>query len=801
MPIISQIYSYVNYSYAFHLKRVLFTVSQPLITMIRQWVLYGELTDYSGEFFVRIHPKIKDDEIWDKRYEFIFENLPIFAEKEFYLKIFGIGKCVNFIKRYCNFPNFSLNAIEIKNRLFLEEETISDLNINKNELIKEQNKILEQNLTSLNIQKQAFGKVDINKMNQNQIKEEINALNVYNDNKNKIKEIESSNFVNNSTKSNNISDINKLTRFIIDKQKLNLEKIVIKKPLKLIFNKEPFNVLNDLPDFKREIDLIYKEINKYLVELLFNEFYLEDHFKSIFNYLLLGQGDMMQYLMELLINELNKNANFIQEHFLRSRLDTAISVSNAQFDKFRHNVSVKLNQFTTGDNGWDIFMLQYKVSLPLCVIFNDLNMSDYQRLFVFFWKLKRLEFTNDHEIWHKFMNQSHIQGSGFDKYKKYIHRALLFNQQIIHFVSTLHNYITLEVLENHTKKLKLKIRGAKSLDEVIKYHNEFIKDVSEQSLMTEEYNLVYTNIIQVFEVIFRYKMAVDVLSSTLIDSYIEDKKRQRMLYNDDEIDNDYDQTIRFSIEAFNQIKDLFEEYKVRVSGLIKTLENVRRGNFKNLAMKLDFNYYYSDLESKMIQKEFKGDDDEGNDFNDGNDDDNFNYGDNLNNFNDIKNVKSLYGNNENNYYNNKYNNFDNINSNIQNNQSNETFNNTVYKKATLSNDIVGKMELNNNDNFNESLKNSEHEQINDYNMSDVNEFDNNNSLEHKDNQSFINKSNNSFNKENLNYEQHNDENQDIENDQYYKLNSSKNIDLDNNIDKSKNVKKSKLKSKIFHDNK
>jgi gamma-tubulin complex component 3 len=58
----------------------------------------------------------------------------------------------------------------------------------------------------------------------------------------------------------------------------------------------------------------------------------------------MGQGDLMEYLMDLLAEELQNPANQIYKHTLRAYLDTAIRSSNAQFHppEFVGRLDVKL---------------------------------------------------------------------------------------------------------------------------------------------------------------------------------------------------------------------------------------------------------------------------------------------------------------------------------------------------------------------------------------------------------------------------------------------------------------------------
>lgn len=69
--------------------------------------------------------------------------------------------------------------------------------------------------------------------------------------------------------------------------------------------------------------------NKQLLRILFDKYQLEGHCVHIRKYLLMGQGDLMEYLIVLLADELNKHHSEIYKHSMRAFLDGAIRSSNA----------------------------------------------------------------------------------------------------------------------------------------------------------------------------------------------------------------------------------------------------------------------------------------------------------------------------------------------------------------------------------------------------------------------------------------------------------------------------------------
>jgi gamma-tubulin complex component 3 len=57
---------------------------------------------------------------------------------------------------------------------------------------------------------------------------------------------------------------------------------------------------NENFEFQQMIDLAYIETNGYLLEILMNKYKLLDHFNALRRYLLLGQGDFIRHLMDLM---------------------------------------------------------------------------------------------------------------------------------------------------------------------------------------------------------------------------------------------------------------------------------------------------------------------------------------------------------------------------------------------------------------------------------------------------------------------------------------------------------------------
>ena len=55
-----------------------------------------------------------------------------------------------------------------------------------------------------------------------------------------------------------------------------------------------------ITEFQEMIDNAYLETNNYLIDKLMSKYKLIDHFNAVRRYLLLGQGDFIRHLMDLM---------------------------------------------------------------------------------------------------------------------------------------------------------------------------------------------------------------------------------------------------------------------------------------------------------------------------------------------------------------------------------------------------------------------------------------------------------------------------------------------------------------------
>ena len=192
------------------------------------------MQDPYKEFFVDIIEKINEDDIWNLRYKIVYKNIPNFLSRELAIKIFEIGKCINFIRTYCEDSSYSLSAIK--------------------NIIKEQ--------------------IDIHSNDNDSSKMDI------------VNEAEATNqkmqntFIDIPAYSNCLCFLNSLDE-----------------------SSSQSSSMTFLTSLISQVHLIHSLINKEVIKIFYDKFHFKENLTAINRYLLLGQGDMMQSLMESLFDE------------------------------------------------------------------------------------------------------------------------------------------------------------------------------------------------------------------------------------------------------------------------------------------------------------------------------------------------------------------------------------------------------------------------------------------------------------------------------------------------------------------
>ncbi|XP_027012208.2 gamma-tubulin complex component 3 [Tachysurus fulvidraco] len=364
--------------------------------------------------------------------------------------------------------------------------------------------------------------------------------------------------------------------------------------------------------FQSKIDAAYFETSKYLLDVLNNNYQLLEHLQAMRRYLLLGQGDFIRHLMDLLKPELARAATTLYQHNLTGILETAVRATNAQFDSpdILKRLDVRLLEVSPGDTGWDVFSLDYHVDGPIATVFTRECMSHYLRVFNFLWRAKRMEYILT-DIWKSQMCNAKLLKS-MPELSGVLHQCHILASEMVHFIHQMQYYITFEVLECSWDELWNKVQQAQDLDHIIAAHEVFLDTVISRCLLDSNSRSLLNQLRAVFDQIIEFQNAQNTLYRSALEELqlrvqYEDSKRRReeegqwgVTAEQEAAENKRVQEFKDTIPKLcSQLRLLTHFYQGIVQEFLRLLMTSSDESLQFLSFRLDFNEHYKARDPRL----------------------------------------------------------------------------------------------------------------------------------------------------------------------------------------------------------
>ncbi|MBN3303534.1 GCP3 protein, partial [Amia calva] len=364
--------------------------------------------------------------------------------------------------------------------------------------------------------------------------------------------------------------------------------------------------------FQGRIDAAYFETSKYLLDVLNKNYLLLEHMQAMRRYLLLGQGDFIRHLMDLLKPELARPATTLYQHNLTGILETAVRATNAQFDspEILKRLDVRLLEVSPGDTGWDVFSLDYHVEGPIATVFTRECMSHYLRVFNFLWRAKRMEYILT-DIWKGQMCNAKLL-KGMPELSGVLHQCHILASEMVHFIHQMQYYITFEVLECSCDELWNKVQQAQDLDHIIAAHEVFLDTIISRCLLDTNSRALLNQLRAIFDQIIEFQNAQDALYRAALEELqlrlqFEEKKRQRETEGEWGVTAAQEEEEKKRVQEFqdaipkmrSQLRILTHFYQGIVQQFLVLLMTSSDESLQFLSFRLDFNEHYKAREPRL----------------------------------------------------------------------------------------------------------------------------------------------------------------------------------------------------------
>jgi len=378
-----------------------------------------------------------------------------------------------------------------------------------------------------------------------------------------------------------------------------LRKSFESKEVELLFNDERKSA--DKGEFQKLLQSAYHEMSQKALKLLFENYHFMDHLKGLRKFLLLGQGDFIIQLMDLLVHELEKPAQNLKLLNLKNLLNCAIRATNAQFldEDVIERIDVRFSD-SLQETGWDIFTLDYQTTGPINTILNVTFMEHYSSLFKYLWRSKRVEYVLTF-LKKKQMKNALITNKFMAKIASVLHYSRNIVSEMIHFIKQMQYYIEFEVLESSWNELIRKIESASDIDQLIEAQENFLSTVISRSMLDAESQNLSEQLRAIYDIIIQFHSVEESLLNK-----VNEEIETRKTFDEKEFDEEaYQAFLKVETDRRKHFEThIVSDFKLKIQLLSKTYQNMVQKfllqlaahqdyNLRFLSFSLDFNEHYA----------------------------------------------------------------------------------------------------------------------------------------------------------------------------------------------------------------
>ncbi|CCW62228.1 unnamed protein product [Phytomonas sp. EM1] len=319
--------------------------------------------------------------------------------------------------------------------------------------------------------------------------------------------------------------------------------------------------------------------NAAVLRLLREQFKLDDIFRMVNAFLLVGHGGFFEILIPKLVPILSKLSHTIHVSVVRDQMSSALLeiapyTRHLDTDRFSalHCEIIK----DESKLGWDAFVITMPLSSPLSNIFDSVAAKMYRPLFRILFKVKVAEVSLK-TAWRQSVIIDRaigvLQQQGAEEMAAWCEVAAdahLLGLQLNHFVINLWSYLVSEVSMVAWDLLQKALRRCTSLDDIRVAHHAYLAYLFQRSLLHHDCASIRVNVENIITIAREY-----CGSQALLTSLIERGSGE-------------------VVSIRQQYQSLTDDFHREMSALLTTLEEQHlQFDFLNfLLLRLNFNRYY-----------------------------------------------------------------------------------------------------------------------------------------------------------------------------------------------------------------
>ncbi|XP_031830564.1 gamma-tubulin complex component 5 isoform X2 [Nomia melanderi] len=231
----------------------------------------------------------------------------------------------------------------------------------------------------------------------------------------------------------------------------------------------------------------YNSASKLVKNIMSEEYKLESHLTLMRSVYMMEAGHIMSKFYQKLFQEIESNQMWNNSYYLSCILEEILS-QRWPDSSSRWSVTVCSTHTNQVLVAADNITLHYTVGWPINIILNEETFIKYNEIFRFqlklkwaLWTLNNLRFCD--------LEGSKSMSMVKDKLEQFhIRRIESLRFCLLHAITSIHTYLSGQVLQNLSLVLEKSLMQAECLDVIISVHNEYLQKVYEHCLLTPEYD-------------------------------------------------------------------------------------------------------------------------------------------------------------------------------------------------------------------------------------------------------------------------------------------------------------------------
>eukprot|EP00051_Salpingoeca_urceolata_P023399 m.395581 g.395581 ORF g.395581 m.395581 type:complete len:847 (+) comp20101_c0_seq28:511-3051(+) len=250
----------------------------------------------------------------------------------------------------------------------------------------------------------------------------------------------------------------------------------------------------------------FKAANGQLLDLLRSRYNMDGHLRVLRRFFFLEDGHTMHSTCRSIFHKVLQRQAWRHEAELNADLFDHVPVHERDFlsERLAFTVAKANSEQAAGPSPLAGLALTYSAEWPIDMVVTPSVIADYNLVFGFLVELKYAKWVLDEAM---IRDQRHF-APGLDA-----HKIVLLRARILYFVRVLYEHVMTRILHGLGYEFDRQLREAKTFDDVLQKHKEYIAVVKDRCLLNEKASLVKAAVSRMLGVATRFRTMWDATLS------------------------------------------------------------------------------------------------------------------------------------------------------------------------------------------------------------------------------------------------------------------------------------------------